>query len=240
MIKYITSRENPRVKYAFSLKSSKDRKAHEQFLAEGHKSLELAIKSNLVTDIFTVKEIEGIPESINQYIVKPDIIEKIAVSKNPEGIVFVSNFIRSKKPSKLNKIVYLDHIQDPGNMGTIIRTALAFDYDAVYLSKDCVNIYNEKVIAATKGAIFLMPIFEADINEFDSSYKVVVSTLNNQSKDLNAIAKQNKFVLVLGNEAHGVSQESIDRADLMVKIPVSNIDSLNVSVAAGILMHHLR
>ena len=126
MIKYITSRENPRVKYAFSLKSSKDRKANEQFLAEGYKSLELAIKSNLVTDIFTTKEIEGIPEFINQYIVKPDIIEKIAVSKNPEGIVFVSNFIRSKKPSKLNKIVYLDHIQDPGNMGTIIRTALAF------------------------------------------------------------------------------------------------------------------
>ncbi len=240
MIKFITSRENPRVKYAVSLQSNKGRKENQQFLAEGHKSLELAIKAKLVTDVFTLKEIENLPEEINQYVVEPDIVDKIACSKNPEGVVFISNFIRNSKPSKLNKVIYLDHIQDPGNMGTIIRTALAFNYDAVCLSKDCVSIYNDKVIAATKGALFLMPIFEDDLSSFDSSYKVVVSTLSNESKEINAIAKQNRFVLVLGNEAHGVSQESLDRADLMVKIPVSNIDSLNVSVAAGILMHHLR
>ena len=140
----------------------------------------------------------------------------------------------------MNKVVYLDHINDPGNLGTIIRTALALDYDAVVISKDSVSIYNEKTIAATKGALFLMPILEGEIKDFDSSYSVVVSTLNDKSQDLKDIKPLDKFVLVLGNEAHGVCQDSIDRADLMVKIPVNNIDSLNVSVAAGILMYYLR
>lgn len=240
MIKVLTSRENPRVKYAFSLKSSKGRKENQQFLAEGRKALELALKAGLVTDVFTLEEINDLPENVNQYVCKQDIIEKIAYSMNPEGIVFISNFVSSEKPSKMNKVVYLDHINDPGNMGTIIRTALAFSYDAIVVSPGSVSIYNEKVVAATKGAIYLLPIIEGDIADFDSSYKVIVSTLNDKSVDLNSVEKVDKFILVLGNEAHGVSEESIQRADLMVKIPVANIDSLNVSVAAGILMNYLR
>ena len=240
MIKEITSRENPRVKYAYSLKNPKGRKENHQFLAEGYKALELALKAGLVTDVFTVKEIDNLPININQYICKEDIIEKIAYSTNPEGVVFISNYVSNKKPSIMNKVVYLDHINDPGNMGTIIRTALAFNYDAVVISKDSVSIYNEKVVAASKGAIFLLPIIESDIKDFDSSFKVIVSTLNDKSIDLNNVKKTDKFVLVLGNETHGVSEDSIARANLMVKIPISNIDSLNVSVAAGILMNYLR
>lgn len=240
MIKTISSQQNAKVKYAYSLKNSKGRKENQQFLAEGKKSLELALKSGLVTDIFTIEELPNIPDSINQYLVPSDVIEKIAFSANPEGVVFVCNFIFNKKPAIMNKVVYLDHINDPGNLGTIIRTALALDYDAIVISKDSVSIYNEKTIAATKGALFLMPIIEGDIKDFDSSYSVVVSTLNDKSQDLKDIKPLDKFVLVLGNEAHGVCQDSIDRTDLMVKIPVNNIDSLNVSVAAGILMYYLR
>lgn len=240
MIKELTSRENPRVKYAYSLKSTKGRKENKQFLAEGRKALELALEAGLVTDVFTLEEIPNLPETINQYVCKQDIIEKIAYSMNPEGIVFISNFVSDKKPAKMNKVVYLDHINDPGNMGTIIRTALAFSYDVIVISEGSVSIYNEKVVAATKGAIYLLPILEGSIKDFDSSYKVIVSTLNDKSVDLEKAEKVDKFVLVLGNEAHGVSNESIERADLMVKIPVANIDSLNVSVAAGILMNHLR
>jgi len=240
MIKTITSRENSKIKYACSLKQNKGRKENHQFLAEGIKSLELALKANLVTDVFTVKEIENLPESVNQYIVPTDIIEKMAFSQNPEGIVFVCNYLSNEAPKKMDKVVYLDCINDPGNMGTIIRTALALDYDAVVLSEGSVSIYNEKVVAASKGAIFLMPILDGKIKDFDSSYKVIVSTLNEKSFDLNSVEKTDKFVLVLGNEAHGVSSDSIERADLFVKIPIKNIDSLNVSVAAGILMNHLR
>ncbi len=240
MLKEITSRENSKIKYAVELQSNKGRKEHGQFLAEGIKSLELALKANLVTDIFTVKKLKDIPDSVNQYIVPLDLIEKIAFSKNPEGIVFIANNIVQADTSKMNKIVYLDHINDPGNMGTIIRTALAFNYDGVVLSKDCVSIYNEKVIAASKGAIFLLPIGYQNIHDFDETYHFIVSTLSNESKDLADVKSHEKIVLVLGNEAHGVSEESLKRADELVKIPVNNIDSLNVSVAAGILMYSLK
>lgn len=240
MIKEITSPANPKVKFAASLKLPKSRKENKLFLCEGIKSLELALKANLVKEIFTLKQLKDIPANIDQYIVSEEVINKIAFSTNPEGVVFICNYLENKAPKKLNKVVYLDHINDPGNMGTIIRTALAFSYDAIVLSKDCVSIYNEKTIAASKGAMFLMPIFEKEISEFDLTYKVIVSTLNEKSIELNHVAKPQKFVLVLGNEAHGVSQDSIDRADVMVKIPVDNIDSLNVSVAAGILMNYLR
>lgn len=240
MIKSITSRENTKIKYAYSLHTPKARKENHQFLAEGVKSLELAIKAKMVKDVFTIKEIPSLPEEINQYIVPEDIINKIAFSTNPEGVVFICDYLSNKAPKKMDKVVYLDHINDPGNMGTIIRTALALDYDAVVISEGSVSIYNEKTVAASKGAIFLMPILEGKITDFDSSYKVIVSTLNDKSIDLNEVKKEDKFVLVLGNEAHGVSSESIERADTMVKIKISNIDSLNVSVAAGILMNHLR
>lgn len=240
MFKEITSKENARVKYAYELKTSKGRKEHNQFLIEGHKSLELALKAGLVTDIFTTKKLKGISEDINQYLVSQEIIDKLAYSKSPEGVVFIANCIEEKEPTNPSKVVYLDHVSDPGNMGTIIRTALAFSYDAVCLSNNCVSIYNEKTIAASKGAIFLLPIYHKDIKEFDSSYKVIVSTLSERSIELDKVSKEDKFVLVLGNEAHGVSEDSIEKADILVKIPVNNIDSLNVSIAAGILMYHLK
>ena len=189
---------------------------------------------------FTTKKLNNIPDSVNQYLVKQDLIEKVAFSKNPEGVVFIANNIEPAVIDDMKKVIYLDHINDPGNMGTIIRTALAFDYDGIMLSNDCVSIYNEKVVAASKGAIFLLPIGYCDIGEIDKSYKVIVSTLSEKSVNLAEVKKEDKFVLVLGNEAHGVSEESISRADTMVKIPVNNIDSLNVSVAAGILMYSLK
>lgn len=240
MIKTITSRENAKIKYAFSLKTSKGRKDNQQFLCESMNSLEVALKSQLVTDIFTLKEIENIPSHINQYLVTEEIIEKIAFSTHPEGIVFIANFLPMKKPFALHKAVYLDGISDPGNMGTMIRTALAFDYDAVILSPTCVSIYNEKVIAASKGAIFLLPIFEDDLESYKGKTTIVASTLSPQSVSLEETKIASPFILVFGNEAHGISEKVKSLSDVFVKIPVDHIDSLNVSIASGIIMHYFR
>ena len=129
-------------------------------------------------------------------------------------------------------------INDPGNLGTIIRTAVAFDYDAIILSEGSVDLYNEKALAASKGSIFLIDAFYADIDEF-KNHKIVVSSLNDKSIDLNDCPKLDDFVLVLGNESHGVSEEITKKADYVVKIKISeNIDSLNVAIAAGILMNN--
>ena len=134
MIKYITSKDNNKIKHAASLKDSKYRKDYKEFLAEGKKSLEMALKVGCIKEIFTISPLENLPEDLTQYVVSNDLLKKISSNVCPEGIVFVCNIVE-RKPKRMNKVVYLDKVSDPGNIGTIIRTALAFDYDAVILSE---------------------------------------------------------------------------------------------------------
>ena len=238
MIKAITSKDNQRVKYALSLKDSKTRKELGEFLAESFKTLEMALKANLVKEVFSLKWLD-LPEEVNQNLVSEDILKKLSSSKNPEGVVFIGK-MKEKEDKEYKKILYLDEINDPGNLGTLIRTALAFDYDAVITSKNSVSIYNEKTIAASKGAIFMIDCFVDDLANYKKTHKVIVTALDKDSISLDEIKAPDKFVLVLGNEAHGVSKENIKLADYKVIIPISNIDSLNVAIAGGILMNKLR
>ncbi len=240
MISYISSRQNKIVKFASSLKENKFRNEHKMFLMEGIKNLKEALKFGQVQMIFSLHEIQDTPNEIPLYIVTEEVIQKLTKTKNPEGVVFVVKMFDDLFPSRLNKILYLDDIQDPGNMGTIIRTALAFSFDCIFTSSKCVSIYNDKVIAASKGAFFQIPIIEKDFSQIKHLGKVIVSSLNEDSISLSSYKIDDKpFILVLGNEAHGVKKEIIEIADLKIKIPMSNIDSLNVSVAAGILMFEL-
>ena len=239
MISYINSRANQKVVHAAKLKEKKSIKEFHEFLIEGQKALELAIEASLIKEVFTTKELE-IPDSIPQYIVSEEIIDKISFSQNPEGVVGICQTLQEKIPARMDKVVYLDNIQDPGNMGTIIRTALALNYDAIILSENCVSIYNPKVVSATKGAMFLIPILVGDINKYKRGQKIIASTLNEQSVLLDDLEKPKSFILVLGNEAHGVSEEIISNSDIFVKIPIDNIDSLNVAVAGAILMYKLK
>lgn len=208
---------------------------------EGLKNLEMALRFGKVKEIYTCI---GLPKlkkpDIEVYKVNDEIIRKLAYSENPEGVVFVCEYVKPLKTrDSYNKIIYLDHISDPGNLGTIIRTAVAFNYDAVILSEGSVDLYNEKVLAATKGAIFAIDILTDNIRNYD--VPIIVSTLNDKSEPLHKFGKLSEFILVLGNESHGVSKEICDIADQFVKIEMSdNIDSLNVAVAAGILMNYFK
>lgn len=240
MIKVITSKDNTRVKYAASLQNSKYRKINHQFLCEGYKALEMALDMGLVYEVFTLKEIPELSDDITQYVVSEDLLKKISFSVNPEGIVFIANEPNYSFDDSFQKVVYLDDVQDPGNLGTIIRTALAFDFDAVVLSKNCVSPYNDKVVASTKGAIFKLPIIVSSLEEIKNNKKVIVTALASDAVSLSELEVKEPFILVLGNEAHGVKEETIKMADVVVKIPISNaIDSINVAIAGGILMHHL-
>ena len=117
---------------------------------------------------------------------------------------------------------------------------MAFDYDAVILSKSSVDLYNEKVIAASKGAIFLIDAYYDDISNYTEGRQVIVSALDD-AIPLSELEKPKDFVLVLGNESHGVSEEVLKLANKVVKIEMNdNIDSLNVGVAGGILMNYLK
>ena len=238
----ITSKNNQKIKDASSLKLKKVRLEKGLFLMEGLKNLEMALRYGQVETIFTSVGLPKIGQDIETYKVNDEIIKKLAYSENPEGVVFTSKLIQKKKVNKdYHKIIYLDKINDPGNLGTIIRTAVAFNYDAVILSANTVDPYNEKALAASKGAIFAIDVFYGDIKDYIPGRKVVVSALSEKSVGLNGATKYQDFILVLGNESHGVSKEIISLADEVVKIEMSDqIDSLNVAVAAGILMNYYK
>lgn len=236
MIKVITSKNNDKIKYVVSLKDNKNRKKEGKFIGEGKKSLELALHAGLVQEVYTYDTLL-IDENIPQYLVNEEVMKKLSSSVNPEGVVFVAN-VPSFKKDKYNKILFLDSINDPGNLGTLTRTALAFGYDAVVTSSDSVSVYNEKALAACKGANYLIPVFQDDLENYKDSYQIIVSTLKEESIDVEEVKLEEKYVLVLGNEAHGVSKKSEELADVFVKIPISNINSLNVAVAGGILMYN--
>ncbi len=237
MIKAITSKNNERVKFAYSLKEKKRREESRLFLAETKKSLEMAIKNNVVTEVFTTEYLD-IPEDIPQNLVNEEILKKLSSNVNPEGVVFIAK-MESKEVNNPSKILYLDGVSDPGNMGTLLRTALAFNYDLVVCSEDCVSIYNEKVINSSKGAIFEIPVKTAKLKEFKLTHTILVSNLSKTAVDFNKIEVPEKFVLVLGNESHGVAPHNIKIAMQEIIIPIQNIDSLNVAVAGGILMNKI-
>ena len=237
MIKTITSKDNAKIKFACSLKESKNRKKEGLFLAETFKALEMALTSDMVVEIFTLKSLD-IDDKIPQYLVSEEVLKKLSSNVNPEGVVFIAKIKEYLDKTNFNKILYLDHVSDPGNVGTLIRTALAFSYDAVVLSEGSCSIYNEKVVNSTKGAIFMMPVYNDDISNY-LDHQIIVSALDKDAISLEEVKFKNKFVLVIGNESHGVSEEVLKLANIKVIIPINNIDSLNAAFAGGILMNKI-
>ena len=237
----ILSKNNQKVKEACTLKMKKARQEKGLFLMEGIKNLDMALKYGSVKQIFTSIGLPKLKQDIECYKVNDEVLRKLANSENPEGVVFVCKQLKPRKDkSEYHKIVYLDQINDPGNLGTILRTAVAFNYDAVILSKSSVDIYNEKVVAASKGALFLVDTFYDEIDAYLKNRVLIASALEDATP-LSRAEKPKDFVLVLGNESHGVSQEILSKANQIVKIEMNdNIDSLNVAVAAGILMNYYK
>ena len=241
MIYYISSKQNQKIKDAQLLFKESERSAKQLFLIEGFHLLEMALKDNLVVSIFSLKEIKDIDENIPQYIVNEDILAKISSQKNPQGVVAI---VKMKKEKEITskKVLYLDDVSDPGNMGTILRTALAFGYLDVIVSKNSVSIYNSKVIQASQGAIFKLNIVKKDssiLKDLRSNDYQIVSTEIKGSISLKEVKHIDKFVLVLGNEAHGVSEEVLNLSDLRVRIDINDIESLNVAIAGAIAMYVL-
>lgn len=138
-----------------------------------------------------------------------------------------------------DRVVYLDRIQDPGNCGTIIRTALSFHYTSLVLSKDSVSLYNSKVIQSSKGALFHLPIGRENLTYFaDRGYHIYLTTLDGED-ERNLKELETPFVLVFGNEGQGVRKEYLPLGK-KIKIEMSGIDSLNVAVASGIFLYRFK
>jgi TrmH family RNA methyltransferase len=141
-------------------------------------------------------------------------------------------------------LLILDGVNDPGNLGTLIRTALGFNIDLIVLSKDTVDLYNSKSIRATQGAMFALPIIYRDLeNELDlikrSNIKIIGTSLNTNNK-LDSLEKIDRYAIVLGNEARGAKESTLEKTDINVIIETNKkLESLNVSIAGAIMMYEL-
>lgn len=167
-------------------------------------------------------------------LVKQGLYRNLASYQSLPKVIGVAKFTLSKEPG--NKVVYLDGVQDPGNVGTLIRTALAFHYSSVILSKDCASIFNAKTIQSTKGALFKIPVGVMDLEELkNKSYNIYLTTLDGEDEATFGKLKE-PFALVLGNEGRGIRTEHLSLGQKL-RINMSGIDSLNVAIAGGIFLY---
>lgn len=219
----------------------KYRKEKREFIIEGKHLIEEALKhKNLLKKIITSNySFELIKKNVDLKYTSFKNICALSTTKNPQPYIGICNFLELKKIQE-EKILILNKINDPGNLGTIIRTANSFNIKNIIV--EGVDIYNSKVIRATQGAIFNMNIFNVndlkkEILELKKqNYKIVGSLLDKNSIDYrNLKLDKEKFALVLGNEANGIEKNIIELLDYKVYIPIE-FDSLNVAIAAAILM----
>ena len=234
MIYKIESRQNQKIKDLVKLSQPKFSKEMKLFKIEGFHALEMARESGVLVSVFATKEIVNL--DVPQYVVSKDIMESISYAKSPQGVICICKYL-VEKPLSSDKVLLLDNVSDPGNLGTILRTALAFGYSDVILRGGC-SQYNEKVLQSTQGAIFNLNI----VNNFsleDFKHYEVIATEIKGSVDLSTIDKIGKHILILGNEAHGVSEDLLGLANKRVRISINNIESLNVAIAGAIAMYKL-
>lgn len=241
MIKTITSNTNEFIKYLNKLKDTSFSKKENKALIEGEHLVNEA--KNYLLAILTLKEIKGL--EIDQYIVTEEILKKLSSGKSFSKIIGLIS-LKKEEPIKSNVLIYLNRVQDPGNVGTIFRTSLAFSYFDILIDEGSSYKYNPKVIQASQGSIFKLNIINSDYSHLISlkkeGYKIIVTALNNNSiylKDFK-LKDNEKYVIVFGNEGQGVSKEIIDIADHVLKIDINNIDSLNVAIASGIILYSLK
>ena len=242
MIKEIKSLDNKIVKYTLKLKENKYQKEEKKYIIETYHLLEMSLKD--LEYVFSLSPLE-LPENIIQYIVTEDILKKLSSNKSFSKVIGVVKM--NEKPLDYScDILYLDNLQDPGNIGTILRTSLAFSYFNVGLSLNTCSIYNSKVIQSAQGALFNLNFERFEIERLKDlqkeGYKILVTTLSNDSIFINEFKRKvnEKLIIVVGNEGNGVRKEIIDIADYKIKIDISNIDSLNVGIATGITLFELK
>lgn len=237
----ITSLNNPTIKEISKLKNKKYRDLTNTYLVEGDHLIEEAYKNNLLTKIILLEDTTCNYDIEKIYVTK-EVMKKLTELDTPNKIIGI---VKENTPLPIgNKILILDNIQDPGNLGTIIRSSVAFDIDTIVLSPNTVDIYNPKVIRSTQGMIFYTNIITLKLKEFIDEIKTknytIFGTNVRNGKNIKEITLPEKFALILGNEGQGVSKEIESLCDDNIYIKMSSkCESLNVSVATSILLYEV-
>ena len=226
----ITSLQNAKVKYWVSLHEKKIRDKEKVFLIEGDHLIKEAKKHNIVLETISIND------SNADYKVTKDIMRKISSQESISSDAAVCRFLNEEGIT--GNILILDRIQDPGNLGTIIRSAIAFNFKTIILSHDSVDLYNDKVIRATEGMIFNINVLRKNLIDYipiikNDGYSIIGTDVIKGSniRDI----KDTKKAIVIGSEGTGVSNNVKALCDSLN----SDVESLNAAVAASILMYEV-
>ena len=237
----ITSLDNKKVKEIVKLKNKKYRDSEGKFVVETLNLVEEAYNAGLLEEIYILDGYNyGI--DVDTYYVTSAVMNKISNLENCSVLGICKK--NDDKGLYGDKFLLLDGVQDPGNLGTIIRTAVGFNVDTIVLSNDTCDLYNDKVIRATEGAIFKMNIIRNDlvsvINTLKENNVVIYGTDVNNGVDVKTINESDKFALIMGNEGNGVKKEIKELVDKNLYINTNKeLESLNVGVATGIILFKL-
>lgn len=248
MIEQITSRKNALLRHIKKLQTSRSyRELCGDYVADGTKLLEEAVKWD--SSLHTVVAVEGtqlcaIPESIRLVYVPRDVMESISMMKSPQGVLFLGKLPTPRPLSFADGAIVLDGIQDPGNLGTILRTADALEVPVV-LSDGCADPYSPKTIRASMGAVFRTQPQSAYCEEIahyceEQNIILMATTLTETAGDIREVSLQ-KAAVVIGSEGRGVSEQLLSFAKKHVIIPMNaRCESLNAATAATIVMWQMK
>lgn len=237
----ITSLDNKKIKYLNKLKDKKFRDTEGLFIIETENLIEEACQSNLLEEVYLLED-SNLEFEVPTYYVTKEVMQKISSLKSPSKCLGVVKKIAPRDYQ--NRLLILDNIQDPGNLGTIIRSAVAFNIDTIVLGNTCVDLYNEKTIRASEGMLFKINILRKDLTPFLEELKKNNYTLYGTDvtggKVLNTVTFSSKCGIVIGSEGKGISPEIKKLINQNIYIPMSyQTESLNASVAASIIMYEM-
>ena len=243
----ITARKNPLVQQVRRLLTSrKERQEAGLFVADGAKLLQEAVRfwDGLDTVILTEGVQVQLPEKVRVVVVSREIMEYISPMETPQGALFLCRLPKQTEFTPKPGMLLLDGIQDPGNLGTILRTADALDIP-VALLEGCVDPYSHKVVRASMGAVFRTPVVQTTWAEAQNACKnagipIGVTALSDQAEDLRS-AKLLQMAVVIGSEGQGVRRGILESADRELIIPMNpHCESLNAAIAAAIVMWQMK
>lgn len=249
-MKQIDSIQNNSVKAWKKLHTKKGRETAKQFIVEGFHLVEEAIKHDApILHLLICNDVDMPAKfstgSFEVTYISKEVSKALSETETTQGIYAIIEFSYQRiNYEKASKILLIDEVQDPGNVGTMIRTADAAGFDAVVLGTGTSDLYNSKTIRSTQGSIFHLPVVKSDLVELVPALKekglYVYGTSLQNAKSFKEVKTSDRFAVIVGNEGKGVRSELLELADENLYIPIyGKAESLNVGIAAGILMYSL-
>ena len=236
----ITSKYNPLIKEIAKLSDKKYRKLCGKYVVEGIKPVRECISAGCT--ILNVICVEGLESEFeNAVIVSRAVFESVSSEVTPQGVLAVVELPSNKLKVPQDSCILVDRLQDPGNLGTVIRTANAAGYSEIYLI-NCTDPYSPKAVRASMSGIFFVKVYQGTNEEILGVLKgIPLICADMDGEDIFSFNSPEKFCLCIGNEGNGMSQEIMKRARFKVSIPMrETCESLNAAVSAGIVMYHLK